>query len=283
MKKILSAVCLFIALLYTQGLAQEERIEWKRTVSTEVPELHLFHSTESLSLPTADMLQKGDVQFEISHRFYPLVKTGIKTLFGIDGPVNMRLALGYALTNSMTLTLGRSNLNGNVDLRLKYKILQIPNGFLPAVAALRLGTAWNTEVGNRKSSDNRNFQYYAQLIINTLYGKTIGLGIVPSFLYNSSIFSREREHSVTLGTYAEVYLTHALGLIFEWNPTVSGYRLNANPMAFAFEINTGGHFFKILLTNSTFLNPSQYLAGAEDPVKNNNWRLGFNITRLLKF
>ncbi|MGE5432640.1 MAG: DUF5777 family beta-barrel protein [Syntrophomonadaceae bacterium] len=282
MKRKLSFICSLLFLFSTVCIAQEEKIEWKRSPVTEVPELHLFHSTESLSLPTAEMLQKGDFQFEISHRFFPLVNTGIKTFFGLDGPVFMRLALGYALTNNMTLTLGRSNTNGNVDLRLKYKLLQIPNGLLPLVAALRLGAAWNTETG-RSSTDTRNYQYYGQLIINTLYGKILGIGIVPSYLYNSNIFTRDVESTVSLGTYVEGYLTSRFGLIFEWTPVISGYRQNANPMAFAIEINTGGHFFKIMLTNSTSLNPSQYLAGTADPAKNKNWRLGFNITRLLKF
>lgn len=281
-KRNLTFVFFLLALLPVAVYAQEEKIEWKRSQTAAPTELHLFHSTQAFSLPTAEMLQKGNLQFEISHRFFPTVNTGIKNFFGLDGPVFMRLALGYALTDNLSLTLGRSNLNGNVDLRLKYRLLQVPNSFLPVVAALRLGAAWNTETG-RNSTDSRNYQYYGQLIVNALYQNVLGLGIVPSYLYNSNIFTRDIEHTVTLGTYIEGYLTHRFGLIFEWNPVISGYRLNANPMAFGFEINTGGHFFKILLTNSTYLNPSQYLAGADDPVKGKNWRLGFNITRLFGF
>lgn len=282
MKSTLIFNCIFLIMFFTVSLAQEEKVEWKRTPVTEVPDLHLFRSTQSLSLPTAEMLQKGDVQFEISHRFYPTVKTGIKNFFGLDGPVSMRIALGYALTNNLSLTLGRSNILGNVDLRAKYKFLQIPNNLMPVVAALRLGGAWNTETG-RSSTDSRNYQYYGQLIINTLYSDALGIGIVPSYLYNSSIFTPDVEKTFALGTYIEGYLSHRFGLIFEWSPVISGYRRNANPMAFAIEINTGGHFFKIMLTNSTYLNPSQYLAGADDPAKGNSWRLGFNITRLFKF
>ncbi|MGE5351953.1 MAG: DUF5777 family beta-barrel protein [Acidobacteriota bacterium] len=282
MKSQFPLIMFLWALLSFAICAQEEKIEWKRAPATEIPELHLFQSTQVFSLPTAETLQKGNLQFEISHRFFPTVNTGIRNFFGLDGPVFMRLALGYALTNKLSVTLGRSNLNGNVDLRLKYRILQIPDGFMPIVAALRLGGAWNTETG-RSSTDTRNYQYYGQLILNAMYGNVLGLGLVPSYLYNSNIFTREVEHTFTLGTYLEGYLTHRLGLIFEWSPVLSGYRLNANPMAFGIEINTGGHFFKILLTNSTYLNPSQYLAGTDDPASGKNWRLGFNITRLFGF
>lgn len=281
-KRRLPFVFFILTLLSVAVFAQEEKVEWKRSQTSAPTELHLFHSTQTFSLPTAEMLQKGNLQFEISHRFFPTVNTGIKNFFGLDGPVFMRLALGYALTDNLSLTLGRSNLNGNVDLRLKYRLLQVPNDFLPVLAALRLGAAWNTETG-RNSTYKRNYQYYGQLIVNALYRNVLGLGVVPSYLYNSNIFTRDAEHTVTLGTYIEGYITHRLGLIFEWSPVVSGYRLNANPMAFGFEINTGGHFFKILLTNSTYLNPSQYLAGTDDPAGGKSWRLGFNITRLFGF
>lgn len=283
MKYKLALICLSVLLLSACLMAQEEKIEWKRTTVSQAPDLHLFPSTQSLSLPTAETLQRGNLQFEISHRFYPFIKTGYKTFYGLDGPVNMRIALGYAITDNFTVTLGRSNFNGNVDLWAKYRLLQVPDSILPVVAAFRLGGAWNTETGQRSSTDKRNFQFYGQLIINTFYHKVLGLGLVPSYLYNSNIFTPETEHSFTMGTYVAGYITHSLGLIFEWNPTISGYRLNANPMAFGLEINTGGHFFKILITNSTLMNPAQYLAGAQDPVKDNSWRLGFNITRLFGF
>ena len=51
--------------------------------------------------------------------------------------------------------------------------------------------------------------------------------------------------------------------------------------ALGIELETGGHFFKIVVTNSIRLNQAQYLAGAFSPFEPGEWRLGFNITRLL--
>jgi hypothetical protein len=281
---------LFIS--FASSLFAQENIAWKRTDETNQPEeLHLFKSTQSFNLPTAETLQKGDFEFEISHRFIPSINTGIRRLYGIDGPVNMRLALGYALTDRLVVTLGRSNVNDNVDLWAKYKVLQFPNDVIPIVAALRAGVAWNTLVfeqsngSERSSSDSRNFQYYGQLIVNGMIEKKLGIGIVPSYLYNSYIYTDEKKYSFTLGTNIEYYVSKLLGVIFEWNPTITGFRTAYNPVAFGIELNTGGHFFKILLTNSAQLNPSQFLAGEGDYSFNNSrdWRIGFNITRLLKF
>jgi len=47
------------------------------------------------------------------------------------------------------------------------------------------------------------------------------------------------------------------------------------------EIETGGHFFKIFLSNSTELNQTQFLSGADKSFDDGDLRLGFMITRLL--
>ena len=52
---------------------------------------------------------------------------------------------------------------------------------------------------------------------------------------------------------------------------------------FGVELETRGHFFKIVLTNQNRLNPTQFLSGTEFDFKPDEWRLGFNITRILPF
>lgn len=168
-------------------------------------ELHLFHSPHVFNLPTTETLQKGDLEFEISHRFFPTVSSGFEDFWGLDGPVFNRLALGYAFTNKTVATIGRSNRNDNVDLRVKQQLFEFRNEISPAELAASGGIAWNTDVFNRDASDSKNFQYYGQFIINTLYKKKLGIGIVPSYLYNSNIFSDDPEYSLTSAIYLQYY------------------------------------------------------------------------------
>lgn len=273
----------FLIILFTALplYAQDEQISWKRSEEKTLEDLQLFHSTQSVNLPTTETLHQRNLEFEISHRFVPTIKSGGKTLYGFDGPVNMRLALGYAVTDKMVLTLGRSNLRDNVDLWWKYKFLEVHDASLPFAAAVRLGGAWNTEVADRAAGDSRNLQYFGQLIINTLVMKRLGIGIVPSYLDNSYIFTDDRQYSFTLGNYYQLYLSRLMSVLFEWNPVVTGFRTKNNPVSFGIELETGGHFFKIILTNSTLLNSSQFLAGTDNSFNSGQWHIGFNITRLL--
>ncbi len=264
-------------------LAQASKPQWKRSSSPTQLDLQLFHSTQVANLNTAETLQRGDILFEISHRFFPSVDEGMDAFYGLDGPVNMRLGLGYAVSNRMLVTLARANANDNVDLWVKYKAVQIRNSLLPMVIALQAGGAWNTQkYFGRDRGDSRNFQYYGQVIANTLIAKKLGIGITPTYLQNTQIFSAETEHSVTIGAYAQYFISFGWAVFAEWNPTISGARYQYNSFTAGLELETGGHFFKIILTNNPYINPTQFQAGADVPFDSRNWRLGFNITRLLK-
>lgn len=278
--KILNWLVVFILLFVFLISAQEPGIHWKREQPQQKSELDIFHSTQAFNFPTAEILKKGEFEYEILHRFLPnLGEKG--AYFGIDGQAQIRMALAYAFTNQMLVTVGRSNYNDNVDLNLKYRILQLPVANMPMAFAMRAGVAWTSaEIDtSRDKFDSRNFQYYGQLIFNTLLFKKIGIGIVPSYLYNSHVECKDTEYSFTVGGYLQYYAFPMMSLIAEGNAAVTGYRGKYNSFAFGIELETGGHFFKILLGDNSSMNPSHYLAGSP----RHDWRLGFNITRVLKF
>lgn len=277
---IIAVTLLFFITLSIQGNAQ---ISWKKQEAVDNLPLQLFHSPQSINLPTVETLQQGDFEFEISHRFLPSIKDGSKDLYGFDGPVNMRIALGYAVTDDLVLTLGRSNVDDNLDLRGKYRLLQFKETFLPLLVGLQFGIAKNTQTLKPIASSAKAYQYFGQIIFNTMVNKKLGIGLVPSYLYNSNIYRSDVQNSFTLGMNAQYYVTNMFSVLAEFNPTVNGYLNRFNATAFGIELETGGHFFKIILTNSAKLNPTQFLSGADKDFGNGEWRLGFNITRLLKF
>ena len=256
-----------------------QEIRWKRTEVKSL-ELELFHSTHVINLPSAETMKQGDFEFEVSHRFIPPVNEGYDAFWGLDGPANIRLAMGYAPDDVLVLTLGRSNVTGNLDLQLKFKLWQLDDDLLPSIVTLNFGAAWNTKVSERPKNDARNFQYYAQLIYNTMIMKKLGIGIVPSYLYNSALTTEEVKYSFTMGSYLQYYVSNIWSVVFEWNPTVTGWRDSYSSVSFGIEMETGGHFFKIFGSNSDLINLSQYLAGANKKFSDGDIRLGFMITRL---
>ena len=265
--------------------------KWKVSEKSLV-KLELFHSTQTANFQTTESLKKNNWMYEISHRFIPSVNDGIDALYGFDGPARIRFALGYGITDDLMATFGRSNSTDNYELQFKQKVFQIDNEYLPSVFSIVGGIAINTEVPSsidRSPGDSDNIQYYAQLIYNAmLLDKKLGIGIVPSYLYNSFIYAVDKQYSFTIGTYIQYYFNRIWSLWIEHNAIVSGYqgriRLDEtgksyNTLTFGAAIETGGHIFNFMLTNNARLNSSQYLVGADRSAGSNQWRLGFGILR----
>lgn len=272
---------LSVLFLLTLIITINAQVSWQREeTGTEQP-VELFHSTHAVNLPTAETIGKNELETEISHRFIPTIKSGSKDFWGFDGPVTNRLAISYGITNKTQITLGRSNFDDNYELWLKQKLLEHNNTSFPFVISVLGGAAWNTDNLARESSDSRSFQFFGQAIFNTMFYKKLGLGVVPSYLYNAHLECEEVEYSFTTGVYIQYYLSDMFSLVAEYNPTITGWRQYHNPLGFGLEIETGGHFFKIFLTNSTDLNMSQFLAGADKSFNDGDLRFGFMITRLL--
>ena len=275
-----------VAIALASAGSAEGQVRWQRGAAKVDVGVHVFRSTQSFNLPTAETLQRGNWEFEISHRFLPALSSGTKGLWGLDGPVYMRLARGDAITDKMIATIARSNFRDNVDLSLKVKALQLKSRVLATVVALKAGVGWNTEVldlPERRTGDSRNRQYYAQLIFNTQIHKKLAFGVVPSYLYNFAILSDDIEHAFVVGLYGQWYLGSLFSVLAEWNISASGYYFGYDASSIGIELGTGGHFFKILVTNSTALNPTQFLPGTTTDFSTDEWRLGFNVTRILDF
>ncbi len=258
-----------------------QNVHWKPK-KKKIQKVELFHSTQSVHFATATFLRKGEFEYEISHRFLPTINTQ-KAFLGIDGPARIRMGLAYGITEKTMIMLARSNAQDNIDLHFKHHLLAWANNVAPLKIAARIGMGWNTEVVGRKITDGKNFQYYGQLIFNTMIRKKLALGVVPSYLYNSHIFCQQNTYSFTFGAYFQYYLGAMWSLLIETNTTITGYRGQFNSALVGIELETGGHFFKIFVGNNATPNPSQYLAGSDLKMNLNNLRLGFNITRILKF
>jgi hypothetical protein len=277
-------ILILVLLVGAAAAAQEgEGPSWKRTEPAAAPEPDLFRSGLALNLPTASTLRKGEMQFEVSHRFSDPVSSGHATYYGLDSHANTRLAFGYALSDRLTATVGRSNAYGNVDLRAHYRFWE-RGGALPLGAALQAGAGWNSNYEMPEGGggfDGDQMQVYASAVLNGSAGRWVSFGLVPSYLANSDLSDPSDPDTFAVGGYVRVRLSRSLGLLAELNAPVSGYDRGHDAFAFGLELETGGHFFKLLATNAVFLNPSTYLAGSDYAVSLHELRFGFVITRLL--
>jgi hypothetical protein len=245
----------------------------------------VFHSFRAANLPTAETLPAGSWLFEISHRFDTPASFGAEALWGLDGPAVIRLGLSYAASDRVMLGLLRSNLRDNMELNARLSAYEGHLGEVPVEVALMGGAAWNTEVFEDPShgAEDNEFQAYAQLVLNAMLGGRFALGLVPSYIRNPRIRDFEAANGFALGLYGQLYLTDSVSVLGEWLVAEERADLAYDAGTFGFVFETRGHFFKLLASNQRRLNPSQFLGGAGAPFEPDEWRIGFNITRLLPF
>lgn len=264
--------------------AQERPTRWQRRAApTEAP-ITVFHSTQAANLPTAETLRGGEWLFEISHRFLPAVSEGADALWGFDGPVYNRLGLAYAATDRVMIGVLRTNLDDNLEFNVKARLAEGGRASVPWMVAVAGGVAVNTEAP--VGAEDNEAQAYAQLLVNALFGGRLAVGAAPTLLRNPVLRSTAVETDFALGLHGQLYASEQVSFLAEWIMTPEhdpAADLEHDGATFGIELETGGHFFKILLTNQVRMNPTQFLAGAAAPVAMDEWRVGFNITRLLSF
>ena len=126
-------------------------------------------------------------------------------------------------------------------------------------------------------------QLYAQLIGNVLLGDQFALGVTPTLLRNPSLIDVESDNVLVVGVHGQLYFDGPLSLLGEWIFSEERPGLENDSGTFGIELETRGHFFKIVVTNQARMNPTQFLAGSPVPFELDELSLGFNITRLLPF
>jgi hypothetical protein len=245
--------------------------------------LDVFHSTQSANLPTATTIPGGTWMFEISHRFLPGLSEGSEALWGLDGPVYNRLGLAYAPTGRVTLGLLRSNYDDNLEFNAKTWLLEGRRGQLSYEVGAMAGVAINFGAVEFGGVEDNEAQYYAQGIVDLGFGEKFALGVVPTAFRNPRITDVDPVNTFTLGLHGQYYATRSLSLLAEWILSVESVDYPHDGVSYGLEIETLGHFFKILLTNQVRMNPTQYLVGTPFGYSGDDWRLGFNITRILEF
>ncbi|WP_108804173.1 DUF5777 family beta-barrel protein [Aquimarina sp. Aq107] len=244
-----------------------------------------FKGTRILNGHSVENRNKGTLEFVISHRF-GRVNLGIDELYGLDQS-NIRFAFEYGLSDNIMLGVGRSSFDKTYDGFIKYKFLKqsTGEGSFPFTASLFSSIAYRTLKDfdpENEPTFSQKLSYVSQILIARKFSPAFSLQITPTYIHRNSVKINDDPHDIfAVGIGSRLKLTKRISINGEYfytaNPLES---IDAtNSLAFGVDIETGGHVFQIILSNSITMIEKSFITESTDNFFEGDIHLGFNISR----
>ena len=219
----------------------------------------------------------------VAHRFGS-INGGIKTLFGLD-IANTKIELLYGLSNDLQIGFSRESLKKIYTLNFKYKLTEQGSKFpfnSTIYSSYNYNSSLNEEIYPALSSSDRNL-ILGQVLLSARLNNKFSIQLSPTFArknFNETIF--EEKNNLILGASTSYRITNRLAFNVEYfanfsRPETSPYE---NALSFGIDIETGGHVFQLLFSNTQFSDDVFVLTDAEGSWSDGEIYFGFNILRV---
>ena len=250
---------------------------------TTFPVKGTFKAIHIVNAQTVESPAKHDLNFIIMHRFGKL-NDGAYNFFGLDN-ASIRLGLDYGITDRLGVGIGRSSLEKTFDGYLKYRLVDQTDGqkkFPVTISVLGALNHMTLRLDTFVSAKNKT-TYVTQALIARKFSSALSLQVSPTFIhFNRYPATRTSEDIFATMVGGRLKFTKRMAVTAEYNYIPSGKRDNLNiknSLSLGFDIETGGHVFQLVFTNSGGMIESQYIGKTTGTWGDGDIFFGFNITR----
>ena len=287
MKKVLIIILSFVAIGRTMAQDNSLLNALNDSMSAHKTRSYVtgtFKATHIVNAQTIESPANGNLNFVIQHRFGQL-NSGSYNFFGLDN-ATLRLGLDYGITDDLAVGVGRSSYLKTFDGYAKYKVLKQTEGGGMPISVSVIGTVTNyTQDNVSKPYLNAKYRtaYAGELLIAKKITSALSLQITPTYLhYNLVPTVADKNNVFALGTGGRLKITKRMSINseYDWLPSgqVSSY-VRHDSWSLGWDIETGGHVFQLVFSNSQSMLPTQYLTQTEGTWGKGDIFFGFNISR----
>ncbi|WP_025743452.1 DUF5777 family beta-barrel protein [Aquimarina pacifica] len=283
MKKLIFLTFLTIGL---KGFSQDlfDILE-NESPETKIITIATFKGTRILNGHSIENSPKKGLVFLISHRF-GRINTGIDELYGLDQS-NIRFAFEYGVTNDLMLGLGRSSFDKTYDGFFKYKVLKQSTGpnSLPVSVSMFGSAAYRTlkdfDPANEPTASQK-MSYTAQILMARKFSPGFSLQVSPTYIHRNSVALTNDPHDIlAVGIGNRIKISNRVSINAEYYYTLdqlSSFE-TTNSIAFGVDIETGGHVFQMILSNSITMIEKSFITESTGDFFGGDIHFGFNISR----
>ena len=292
---------LFIAMLLMVNFAwaQDDLLDMLKAENTvSSPVLATFKGTRIITGQSNENIAKKHLNFLILHRFGELKDDAwYYSLLGID-EATVRIAFDYGITDKLMVGVGRSSKTKVYDFSVKYKIAQQKiggNKNFPLAISYYGNMGLNSTTFTEPTRENyftSRLSFCNQLIIARKINPSISIQITPTFVHRNLVNKTSDPNDViALGLGGSFKITRSTRLNVEYYPRLTGRdELIPNTtnkfedyLAVGFDIETGGHVFQLMFSNSMYMYEQGFVAQTTGKWSDFGIRLGFNLSRTFSF
>lgn len=283
MKK--SKIFFGLLLIYTFSFSQENLLEELENISENktTNKVSAFKGIKVVNNQSTKQAGEKELYLYISHRFGS-IKGGIKTLFGLD-IANTKIELLYGVSNNIQIGFSRESLKKIYSLNTKYRVTE-QNSKFPFNSSLYFSYNYNSslseEIYTTLSNSDRNI-FFGQLLMSKSLGNKLSIQLSPSFAkkgFNETIF--EEENNFILGIASSYRITSRLAFNIEYSANLDRPKISSfnDVLSFGIDIETGGHVFQLLFSNTQTIDNVSVMTDAEGSWREGKIYFGFNVLRV---
>lgn len=279
MTKTLLFLSMFSSVL---AFSQEDLLKDIDTISTNnISSPPAFKALQIVTGQSTKLTAKNEWYFVVAHRFGDVSK-GFKNFFGLDD-ASTKLGAIYGLTDGISLSLSRETNMKTFEFGAKYRLLKqsenvpvdlVGYNVMAINTDLDKDTYLHLKFGDRLS-------YLTQALISRRFNEDLSLQLSPSYvhknLYEPTI---EDNNQFLTGIGGRYKISKRISINAEYFVNFDKNSFYKNPLSLGMDIETGGHVFQLLFSNSQLNSDIGYLTNATGKWEKGQIFFGFNLYRV---
>lgn len=295
MKKLLHSILICTAMAAGSIAAIAQDSTEPAAVKKNTLVKNTFGSTWLIDNQTVLVPYKGTLQLDILHRF-GTVDNGSKDFFGLFAPSNIKFGLSYVPVKGLMVGAGLTKERKQVDLSAKYALLQQTTDNKIPVSLSYFGNM----VIDTRSKDNFRYgvhrlSYFNQLLLARKITKNFSAQVAPSFSWfnnvegyidsKGEIQKKMKNGHLAISFLGRYKVSQLSSIIVGYDQPLTTHSFN-NPhpnISFGFETVTSSHAFQVFFANYYGIVPQSNNVFNKNDLRDGQFVIGFNMTRLWNF
>ncbi len=288
MKPLICTFLLFF--IFTCAFPQENLMDMLEEKTSEETNYATatFKSTRIMNGHSVERMPPGQLDFRISHRFGTL-NSGPYEFFGLDQS-SIHFGLEYGILKWLMVGIGRGTYEKTFDGFAKFTILRQSTGArIMPVSVSALSSVAITSIKwsdpDRTNYFSSRLSYVHQLIIARKVNQSFSVQITPTVVHRNLVLTElEPNDLYAIGAGGRIKMTKRISFNAEYyfrvNKQADMSQQIYDPLSIGFDIETGGHVFQLIFTNSLAMIEKGFIGETTGSWAKGDIHFGFNISRV---